>query len=197
MLTDHTDTKELKKRAMHLLAEDIRRLRKANGLTLAGLSERLGRSVGWLSQVERGISLPTLADLRALAGQFKVPVSFFFQPQCDNGEDLPGVVRLGHGRRLDTSAPGVTRELVSPHLGGSFTMTRTTFEPGASWTRTGGRRGEDAGQILSGSVELNHSGQQNLLETGDSFTVSEGEAHWRNPGAVPATILWISAPAGC
>ncbi|KFB09768.1 Transcriptional regulator, XRE family [Nitratireductor basaltis] len=184
-------------RAMRLLAEDIRRLRKSNGLTLAGLSQKLGRSVGWLSQVERGISLPTLADLRLLAGHFRVPVSFFFQPVQEDRQDLPGVVRLGAGRNLKVESPGVSRELVSPDLGGSFSMTRTVIDPGACWSRPADRRGEDAGQILVGRVEFTHAGGQNLLEVGDSFTVNEGEASWRNLDAIPATVLWISAPAGC
>ena len=47
------------------LARDIRALRKARGLTLVACADRLGRSVGWLSQVERGLSVPSLADLRA------------------------------------------------------------------------------------------------------------------------------------
>ena len=42
----------------HMLARDIRALRKARGLTLAEAALKLGRSIGWLSQVERGISIP-------------------------------------------------------------------------------------------------------------------------------------------
>lgn len=197
MLNDRTESQDMKLRAMRLLAEDIRRLRKANGLTLARLSEKLGRSVGWLSQVERGISLPTLADLRALAGQFKVPVTFFLQPEQENSEVMPGVVRNGLGRRLETRAPGVHRQLVSPHLGGNFTMLRTVFDPGASWKRPADRKEEDAGHVLSGTIELTHGERRNTLETGDSFTVSDGEAVWHNKGPSPASILWITAPAAC
>ena len=38
---------------LNTLGADIRALRKARGLTLAELAQTLGRSVGWLSQVER------------------------------------------------------------------------------------------------------------------------------------------------
>ncbi|TIP87616.1 MAG: helix-turn-helix transcriptional regulator, partial [Mesorhizobium sp.] len=41
-----------------LLAGDIRALRRARGLTLAEIGLKLGRSVGWVSQVERGLSIP-------------------------------------------------------------------------------------------------------------------------------------------
>ena len=54
-----------------MLARDIRALRKARGLTLAEIGARLGRSVGWLSQVERGLSIPSLGDLRAFAERLR------------------------------------------------------------------------------------------------------------------------------
>ncbi|HET9538276.1 MAG TPA: helix-turn-helix transcriptional regulator, partial [Mesorhizobium sp.] len=59
--------------ATRLLARDLRALRKARGLTLTELALTLGRSVGWLSQVERGLSIPSIADLRAFADVFAVP----------------------------------------------------------------------------------------------------------------------------
>ncbi|TIN79664.1 MAG: helix-turn-helix transcriptional regulator, partial [Mesorhizobium sp.] len=61
-----------------LLAGDIRALRKARGLTLAEIALKLDRSVGWVSQVERGLSIPSLGDLRAFAELFGVPLSLFF-----------------------------------------------------------------------------------------------------------------------
>ena len=50
-----------------MLAQDIRALRKARGLTLAEAALKLGRSIGWLSQVERGISIPSIEDMRLFA----------------------------------------------------------------------------------------------------------------------------------
>ena len=57
-----------------VLARDIRALRKARGLTLAEIALKLGRSVGWVSQVERGLSTPSLADMRAFAALFDVTI---------------------------------------------------------------------------------------------------------------------------
>ena len=63
-----------------MLASDIRALRKARGLTLAETALKLGRSVGWLSQVERGLSMPVARRPRAFADLFGVPLSLFFTP---------------------------------------------------------------------------------------------------------------------
>ena len=60
------------------LGADLRALRKMRGLTLADLAGRLGRSVGWMSQVERDLSVPSITELRHVASILEVPTSLFF-----------------------------------------------------------------------------------------------------------------------
>ena len=60
------------------IGADFRALRRARGWTLNELADQLERSVGWLSQVERGVSEPALDDVRTVAALFDLPVSFFF-----------------------------------------------------------------------------------------------------------------------
>jgi len=112
-----------------LLASDIRALRKARGLTLAEIALKLGRSVGWVSQVERGLSIPSLGDLRAFADLFGVPLSLFFSHDVPIEKERGVVVRAGSRRTLGTSESGLVEELLSPDLGGSFEMVRSIFGP--------------------------------------------------------------------
>ncbi|RUY14956.1 helix-turn-helix transcriptional regulator, partial [Mesorhizobium sp. M7A.F.Ca.CA.004.12.1.1] len=86
-----------------VLAGDIRALRKARGLTLAEIGSKLGRSVGWVSQVERGLSTPSLGDLRAFAELFGVPISLFFSHDVPVESERGVVVRAGRRRTLGTS----------------------------------------------------------------------------------------------
>ena len=65
-------------RSTGLIGSDIRALRRSRNWTLSDLANHLERSVGWLSQVERGVSEPALEDIRRIAGLFNLPVSFFF-----------------------------------------------------------------------------------------------------------------------
>ena len=60
------------------LGADLRALRKARGLTLSEIAAQLGRSVGWLSQVERDMSDPSISDLRQIAESLGVPMSMLF-----------------------------------------------------------------------------------------------------------------------
>ncbi|EKD59892.1 MAG: XRE family transcriptional regulator, partial [uncultured bacterium] len=61
------------------LGQDIRALRKTRGQTLQQLADAVGRSVGWLSQIERGQTTPSIADLGRIAEVLGVTISFFFR----------------------------------------------------------------------------------------------------------------------
>ena len=54
------------------LGADLRALRKARGFTLTDMAKGLGRSVGWMSQVERDKSEPSITDLRHIAAHLGV-----------------------------------------------------------------------------------------------------------------------------
>jgi len=82
---------------LRTLGADLRGLRKARGLTLSGLADALGRSVGWLSQVERNISEPSIDDLRGLARILDVSVSSLFRTVSAAGEE--GFIVRGSARR--------------------------------------------------------------------------------------------------
>lgn len=79
------------------LGADIRALRKARGMTLTELGQVLGRSVGWLSQVERDLSEPSITDLRHLAKALNVSVSSLFRSAAP--EEESGVIVRAAGRR--------------------------------------------------------------------------------------------------
>ncbi|WP_292416450.1 XRE family transcriptional regulator [Mesorhizobium sp.] len=177
-----------------LLAGDIRALRKARGLTLAEIAQKLDRSVGWVSQVERGLSIPSLGDLRAFAELFGVPLSLFFSHDVPAEEERGVVVRAGSRRSLGTSESGLVEELLSPDLGGSFEMLRSVFAPGAELKTEARRPTEEAGYVASGTFELEIGGVWHRLSEGDSFRFEGKPFRWRNPGADPAVVIWVVSP---
>jgi transcriptional regulator with XRE-family HTH domain len=177
-----------------LLARDIRALRKARGLTLAGIAARLGRSVGWVSQVERGLSAPSLGDLRAFANLFGVPVSLFFAHDAPNDDERGVVVRAASRRALGTSESGLVEELLSPDLGGSFEMLRSVFAPGAELARIELRQTEEAGYVVSGRFDIEIDGIWHRLTEGDSFRFAAKPFRWKNPGTQPAVVIWMVSP---
>ncbi len=180
--------------AERLLAGDIRALRKARGLTLSEIALKLGRSVGWVSQVERGLSVPSLGDLRAFAELFGVPISLFFSHDVPAESERGVVVRSGSRRTLGTSESGLVEELLSPDLGGSFEMLRSVFAPGAELKTEARRPTEEAGYVASGVFEIEIAGVWHRLGEGDSFRFEGKPFRWRNPGTEPAVVIWLVSP---
>jgi transcriptional regulator with XRE-family HTH domain len=180
--------------AAAMLASDIRALRRARGLTLAETALKLGRSIGWISQVERGLSQPSIEDLRRFADLFGVPLSMFFGHEAANEAERGVIVRAGHRRTLGSSETGLTEELLSPDLGGSFELIRSEFAPGAEMTVEARRETEDAGYVVSGRLDIEIGGVWHSLGEGDSFRFGNKTYRWRNPGSVPAVVIWVVSP---
>lgn len=176
------------------LGADLRAIRKARGLTLVGLAERVGRSVGWLSQVERGLTNPAIADLRRLASALDQPLSLFFGAASGAEDERGHVVRAGSRRVLGGARQGLTEELLSPDLGGAFEILRSVFDPGAELTEFARRPTEEAGYLVSGELVIWIGEARFHLRPGDSFRFRGEPYRWMNPGAVPAVAVWVVAP---
>jgi len=176
------------------LGADLRALRKARGATLSELALATGRSIGWLSQVERGISTPTIDDLRLLADRLEAPLSLFFGDADAPAEERGYVVRWNAGRSLGAAESGLTEMLLSPDLGGAFEIVRSVFDPGAELAEAVTRPTEEAGYLVQGALDLWIGARHFTLRAGDSFRFRGEPYRWRNPGAEPAIAIWVIAP---
>lgn len=186
-----------KQRIASGLGAQIRDLRKAKRITLQGLAVTIGRSVGYVSQLERDLSSVDIEVLHAIADALGVGINWFFQ-DADIGplNERDVVVRRGARRQLNFTGSGLHEELLSPNLSGPFEMILTKYPPG---TATGGkpysRPVEQAGLVLSGALELELGDNLYQLEAGDSFAFSGRDAHLsRNTGDIEAQVLWVISP---
>lgn len=172
---------------------DLRALRKSRGRTLTALAEQVGRSAAWLSQVERGLSEPSIGDLRRLADALGVTLSFFFAHDDGDEAERGRIVRAGQRRSLGAKEDGLTEELLSPDLAGDFLAVRSVFEPGASG-EPAQRDTEELGYLVSGRLELWIGETKYDLKPGDSFRLRGEVYRWHNPGEAPAVAVWIISP---
>ncbi|MEL6946502.1 MAG: XRE family transcriptional regulator [Pseudomonadota bacterium] len=176
------------------LGRDVRSLRKSRNLTLNELALKIGRSLGFVSQVERGISSPSIDDLRAIAGALDVPTSWFFAHEGAGDHERGVIVRAGSRRALGTEESGIVEELLSPDLGGSFEMFRSVFAPGSKLQTPVFRETEEAGYVVSGTLTMTIDGREYALEPGDSFRFDHKSYSWRNMGSEPTIVIWVVSP---
>ncbi|MBT8769378.1 helix-turn-helix domain-containing protein [Metapseudomonas boanensis] len=174
------------------LAILIRDLRKHKNVTLGDLATRIDRSVGFLSQVERGLSRPTVADLTAISEALGVPTTYFYS--LSKPRELRWVTRPGERRTL-YYAGGITDVLVSPTMSGGFSMLESLLEPGA----TSGEghlddSSEQGGFVLEGELTVWYGDDEDpvTLYPNDSFQLpSHAQFRYANLSDKPTRVLWV------
>ena len=173
---------------------DLRALRKARGLTLSDLAARMDRSVGWMSQVERGLSIPSFGELKALAAELNVALETLRHvPNAPKGEEGV-IVRKAARRAIGHRADGLAEELLSPDLTDAFEVVHSTFEPGAERLDPDARPTQEIGYIVSGALEITIGDTTHSLEAGDSFRIRGEPFRWANRGQEPCNAIWVIAP---
>ena len=176
------------------LGADLRALRKARGRTLSEMAEELGRSVGWLSQVERDLSDPSISDLRQIGDALGVPMSLLFghanAPVVEQGY----IVRASARRPMGSGEEGLIEELLSPDLTDDFEVVHSTFQAHSQMQTPAKRPTQEVGYIISGQLDLSIGGRQFTVGPGDSFRLREQQYTWANPYDEPAVAIWVIAP---
>jgi transcriptional regulator with XRE-family HTH domain len=92
----------------------VRRWRGERGLTLAGVADRTGLNIGYLSQIENGKAVPSIGCLTTLSDALDVPIAWFFVDEAP----APVVVRRTErsvrevdGLRIERVDDGATRDI--------------------------------------------------------------------------------------
>lgn len=181
------------------LGKKMREVRKAAGLSLQEVAERAELSVGLISQIERGLTSPSIRSLRLLAAALATPVEYFFSRPEEPGEDeRTYIVRPRTRRILDLSHRGMTMEIVSPGGKGEGALQTfiTNLQPGGgSGIELDVHDGEEAGLVLCGQLELWLGDKRFLLSEGDSFRFNSRTPHrYRNPGETLTRVHWTATP---
>jgi transcriptional regulator with XRE-family HTH domain len=177
------------------IGDDIRALRKSRGQTLQELAGAVGRSLGWLSQIERGQTVPSVRDLGLIADHFGIAISFFFRSASRNPAEQGLVLRAADRVAIGSSASGLTETLLSPSLSGSFEMIQSTFAPGAaSQGMKPAGVAEHGGVLIRGQLSLTIGDLRLDLEPGDSFQFAGAAYAWANPHKDEAVVIWVVSP---
>lgn len=191
-LTD--DPEEL--RSERRLSARLRDLRKAHALSLVELARRLECSVGYLSQMERGLSAPSLRIVVALSEIYGVGLSELF-----SGGALPVdgehriVMRRDERARLDLPATGIAKEaLTEKDPDRILNLYEMVIAPGGrSGDETMSHAGEECGVVLEGRMVLEVDGRTWELVAGDSFRFPSTAPHrYGNLSTADVRVLWTT-----
>jgi transcriptional regulator with XRE-family HTH domain len=176
------------------VGQRLRALRCERGLSLKAVAGGTGLSIGYLSQVERGLSSPSLRVLTQVADLLGVGLAALFGGQ--EGPEADGIVtRAGERAALTLWRAGISKQLLTQG-DGALSLFLMQLAPGAS---TGDEAlvhdGEEAGLVMEGALVLRVEDATAELGPGDSFRFASRRPHrYRNPSPDrPALVLWVNA----
>jgi transcriptional regulator with XRE-family HTH domain len=178
-----------------VLGRTIRRLRQERKLSLhslAGLSEM---SVSMLSQIERGISSPSLKSLTKIRLALGVPISSLFESA--SGGNNPGarhVRTLADRPSLDMGPTYLVKHLLSPSTAQDLQFMILNIPPGGgSGDMPFSQPGEKGGLVLEGTLRLFIGDDIVDVSPGDSFQFESSiPHHFKNQGNKATKVLWIT-----
>ncbi|WP_205910113.1 helix-turn-helix domain-containing protein [Rhizobium rhizophilum] len=170
------------------VAERLKRLRVARGLTLDQLADLSGVSRAMISRIERSEASPTAALLARLCSALGVSLSVFFA--STEAEPSPLTRRVDQPVWRDPES-GYVRRAISPQGTGSGTdIVEVEFPAGAEVRFPGRPTGRSQTQhvwVFEGIIELTIGETVHRLEAGDCLFMNVGDVHgYRNPTDRPA-----------
>lgn len=165
----------------------LRQCRKDALLTMQYVADNAGLSVGFISQVERGITVPSLSSLRAISRVLGKPISYFLD-QPSSSEDATHAAD-----RVNYRVPGgaLSYERLSAQFPGSTIRSVIVHEPPGHRTEPISHEGEELFFILDGELTVEVEGARTALRRGDSIHFDSRKVHstW-NPSTELASMLW-------
>ncbi|WP_307866364.1 helix-turn-helix domain-containing protein [Leucobacter chromiisoli] len=171
---------------------NLRELRAQSGMSLRELAAATGLSATLLSQVERGISEPSLKTLRALSSVFGDAVSSLF---ASPGPVPIHVSRPGERSRISSPAGRIQYERLTPN-NGQIEVLRGSLQPG-DWSSDEAWAHEaiECVYVDRGRLEVEVEGQRFEVRTGESITFSSRQPHrYGNTSEDVTTFLLSVSP---
>lgn len=170
------------------LGTRLRARRKALGLTMQKVADDAGLTVGFISQIERGLASPSLSSLAAVARVLDMDTGALFAQPPSPGEVTTAGMRPVYG--LDPAA--MTYERISSSFAGNVLRGVIIHEAPQHRSEPIRHEGEELFYILQGALTVEIEGQRQVLQAGDSIHFASTRVHssW-NHTDLPTTILHV------
>lgn len=165
----------------------IRKRRKALDLTLQALCDRVGLSVGYLSQVERGNATPSLGTLAQIAQALDVGLEYFIA----RPKPADSLTRADGRPKFSLDDSSMIYEALGADFPGAELSSYLLEVPPGFVSEIVSHEGEEMIYVLAGEIIQTLGDERFRLSAGDSLHYQGTIRHsWANPCDVPARILW-------
>ncbi|MDX1448115.1 MAG: helix-turn-helix domain-containing protein [Acidimicrobiia bacterium] len=185
------------------IGDRLRDERVKAGLSQRELARRLGLSASMISQLESGLSKPSVGTLYAIVTELDLSLDrlirgeeYADQPApalAENGAASP-VVHPGRRQSIDLDS-GVRWEELTAESEDGIDFLEAIYEVGGSSTPDQSlmrHHGREYGYVVSGTLGIQIGFQEYTLESGDSIAFDSTRPHRLfNKGDVPVHAIWF------
>jgi len=177
------------------VGKKIKHLRNAKNMTLKTLSEKTSLSIGFLSQVERGLTTLAIASLESIAEALDVDLSYFFSLNKKSNKKVmrsyeKEIFRIENNQYIDYHLSRQLKEMemlprIQEILPSKPDDEITSYQ----------HQGEEFIYVLEGILTLMIDNQQFELYPGDSMHFKSNIVHnWTNYSNKMVKILTVNTP---
>lgn len=172
------------------IGNKIKELRVLKGLTQEELADRAELSKGFISQLERDLTSPSIATLVDVLQCLGTDLKTFFNDTEDNQivfkkEDYFEKTDTELKNKIEWIIPNAQRNIMEPIM--------LTLEAGGSTYPDNPHEGEEFGYILSGAVTIRIGSRSYKAKKGESFYFLPKYKHYME-SKNGATLIWVSSP---
>lgn len=184
------------------IGQRLRAVRTARGLSQRELARQAGVTNGLISQIEQNRSSPSVASLKRILDAVPLSLAEFFS----HGQEDRRRIFFRAGELLELNPerllrrPGLAERIsllqIGEGSGHSIQMLHERYEPGADTGAEGyTHRGEEAGIVISGRIEVTVGDETAELGPGDGYRfVSTIPHRFRNRGTEVCILISACSP---
>ncbi len=168
----------------------LRELRILKGLTQEELADRAELSKGFISQVERDLTSPSIATLMDILQCLGTSVSEFFS---EAPEEQIVFGRQDYFEKYDSDLKNEIKWIIPNAQKNTMEPILLTLEAGGSTCPDNPHEGEEFGYVLQGSVTIRLGSRVYKAKKGESFYFTADKPHQLSSRS-GALLIWVSSP---
>ena len=174
------------------IGNKLKELRVLKGLTQEELADRSELSKGFISQLERNLTSPSITTLMDILQCLGTSIGEFFNEAPDE-QIVFG--KQDYFVKEDTEYKNEIKWIIPNAQKNSMEPIRLTLAPGGSTYPDLPHEGEEFGYILSGSIVIHLGNRTFKAKKGESFYITPNQNHYITASEkTGATLIWVSTP---
>lgn len=171
------------------LGERLKHLRKQKGLTLQNLSDITDLSMGFLSNIERDLTSPTISHLQKICSALNIDLVDIIQPSVENKV----LVKQNERREIFYSKESKIKYELITEGQKSINGMCITMEEGADYGKISyGHSSDELGIVVKGTMQIEIGGKLYIVNEGDTVYIQANVPHkYKNIGPSKCISYWI------